>query len=142
MMQHTKYNENAGFLVKSGQTTFYTHILKVYINFQCKQNDQAYRHYLFKHFCLSSFISSCCCTLYWYIFNLLIQVLDEFEKAGGHTWELIEPVDGLHINQVKHQSFLQILHYYINSGEIPEFLSEFNLIFQMGKKQLTDTTSY
>ena len=73
---------------------------------------------------------------------MLIQVLDEFEKAGGHTWELIEPVDGLHINQVKHQSFLQILHYYINSGEIPEFLSEFNLIFQMGKKQLTDTTSY
>ena len=50
---HTKNNENTRFLVESPQTTFYTHILKVYINFQRKNknfqnNYQTYRHYSFK----------------------------------------------------------------------------------------------
>jgi hypothetical protein len=35
---HQKNNENTRFLVKSHQTTFYTHDLKVYINFQCKND--------------------------------------------------------------------------------------------------------
>ena len=36
----------------------------------------------------------------YYIVNPVNEVLDEFEKAGGHKWELIEPVDGLHTNQL------------------------------------------
>ena len=45
-----KTNENTRFLVKSHQTTFYTHDLQVYINFQCKndlskKNHQNQQHY-------------------------------------------------------------------------------------------------
>jgi hypothetical protein len=46
---YTKNNENTSF---SRQTTLYTHILKVYTNFQRKiffsLNYQTYRHYPFK----------------------------------------------------------------------------------------------
>ena len=46
-------NENTRFLVESPQTTIYTHVLKVYINFQYKNknfqnNYQTYWHYSFK----------------------------------------------------------------------------------------------
>ena len=34
---HKKNSENARFLVESCQMTFYTHVLKVYINFRCKK---------------------------------------------------------------------------------------------------------
>ena len=34
---HTKNNENTRFLVKSHQAKFYSYVLKVYINFQCKK---------------------------------------------------------------------------------------------------------
>jgi hypothetical protein len=33
---HTKTTKIQGFLVESWQLTFYTHVLKVYINFQCR----------------------------------------------------------------------------------------------------------
>ena len=31
---HTKNNKNTCYLVESRQTTFYTHVLKVFVNFQ------------------------------------------------------------------------------------------------------------
>jgi hypothetical protein len=48
-----KNNENTRFFVEFPQTTIYTHVLKVYINFQYKNknfqnNYQTYRHYSFK----------------------------------------------------------------------------------------------
>lgn len=36
----------------------------------------------------------------YYSENPINQVLEEYEKAGGHKWELIEPVDGFHSNQL------------------------------------------
>lgn len=31
---------------------------------------------------------------------LYISVLDEWKKLGGEDWQLLEPVDGFHSNQV------------------------------------------
>jgi len=35
--EHKKQRKYTFFLVESRQTTFYTHVMKVYINFQCKK---------------------------------------------------------------------------------------------------------
>jgi len=51
---HTKNSENTRFLVQSRQTTFYTHVLKEYINFQrnkkknFQNNYPTYKHYPLK----------------------------------------------------------------------------------------------
>ena len=44
---HKKNNENTHFLVESLQTMFYTHILKVYIIFQCKRRTFCYVYLLY-----------------------------------------------------------------------------------------------
>ncbi|CAG2203667.1 AOAH [Mytilus edulis] len=36
----------------------------------------------------------------YYIDNPINQVLNEYEKNGGQKWELLEPVDGFHSNQI------------------------------------------
>lgn len=36
----------------------------------------------------------------YYVDNPINQVLNEYEKNGGQKWELLEPVDGFHSNQI------------------------------------------